>query len=135
MAEQQPSVIQGEHRTASIELGPPRDYYIQLPYRLSQLEFRILSRPDNKLDTLAFAFLTGAAIALINAVAKLWLPDAEVSPAELVAPGAIALVGIVVFGVGRLVPNEHRRLVRQIEEHFRANPNVGASMDLGDDNH
>ena len=107
-----------------------------MPYRLSELDFRILTKPHNKLDTLAFAFLTGAAIALINAVTKLWLPDVEVSLAELVAPGAIAAVGILLYMVGRLVPNEHRRLLKKIEDHFKANPSVGASMDLGDgDNH
>src|SRR5688500_2114283 len=132
MAEQ-PQVVEGQHRTASINVGgPARDYYVQLPYRLSELEFWILTKGRSKFDTLAFAFLTGAAIALINAVTKLWLAESVFTAAELVSPVLIALAGAAIYGLGRLLPNEHRRLLSKIKKHFDTNPSVGASMDMDD---
>jgi hypothetical protein len=130
--------VQGERLSASVVLsGTPRDCYVQLPYRLSELEFWILTKTRNKLDTFAFAFLTGAAIALINATTKLWLhdPDVGISPAELFAPLAIAIVGVLIYAIGRLLPNDQRRLVAKIENHFKQNPSIGASMDTGDGDH
>lgn len=135
MAEER-QIIQGEHRTTTVVLGgPPRDYYMQVPYRITELEFWILTKRANRLEAFAYTFLTASAIALANSLIKVFITPESVGAWEIYSPLVIAGIGILMFGIGRLLPDEYRSLKRKIDGHFESNPNVDASMESTDDSH
>ena len=130
-------VIQGKTLGKFTLRGEPRDYYIQRPYRLQEIDYYKLTKTANKLETAAFALFTAAGFALIVGLSKLIAlyvggvldVASNVKSWEFIAPGIAIPIGGALYWLGKLLPNDRRDLIKKIDDHFKANKSIEASME------
>lgn len=106
----------------------PADFLAsQRPYPVDRADYLTLRFPTSGVETVGYAFVVLSLGSIVNLTAK-WF-DAVTSGSSFKVPtldywvaGIPFVLGLVMILLGRLLPNERRKLLKRMNKHFSDNP-------------
>jgi len=136
MTDQNPAsmtIIRGQKFAKTFNLGDPTQVYtFQQPYLLDEKDYIILTKTRNLLAAYAHSILAGATLLGFGVLAKYFYSIYSRQPSkieewELIVLLIAFIISGLLLGIGALLPNDRKKLLRNIQKHFKENERmVGA---------
>lgn len=119
-------IIKGEHRTdpyhVLLSLSGESVGTWQEEYPLREAEFVYLKTGKPKIFLWAEGILLATCGFAISLIAKGYSNISDIQKGDWVALVAGILIPIILYGIGRFLPNERKTVMKKIEEHFKQAP-------------
>lgn len=127
------TIIRDQKFGKTFNLGDPTQVYtFQQPYLLDEKDYIILTKTHSSLATYAHTILGGATLIGFGVFAKYFHSIYSKQPSkieewELISLLIAFIISGLLLGIGALLPNDKKQLLKKIKKHFKENERmVGA---------
>ena len=121
------TIFRGLKFGQTLNLGDPTPVYnFQQPYLLDEKDYIILTKTRNVLAIYAHTILAGATIIGFGILAKYFYSfysrqTFKIEDWELISLLIAFIFSGLLLGIGVLLPNDKKKLLKTIKKHFKAN--------------